>query len=105
MSSLELKMAAKRKAALAKESQRIAGQIEAKEMAAPDLKGRIKKWIQEEVEQVMARNDEKLMQSITAAVAAEVKAEVSNYCKTMLDDDYYSVLSSGEIGESEKYLP
>lgn len=89
MSALEQKMESRRKGAIASDAVRIAGDIEAKQMAAPDLKGRIKKWIAEEVAAAMAKNDEKLIGAITAAV----KIEVTSYCKDIFpgDEEYYAV--------------
>ncbi len=43
MSALEQKMAARRQAMVATQASRIAEDIEAKQMAAPEVKGRIKK--------------------------------------------------------------
>ncbi len=90
-----MKMEARRKAAIAADATRIASDIEAKQMAAPDLKGRIKKWIQEEVAVAMAKNDEKLMEAITAAT----KAEVSTYCKGIFsgDEEYYAVVAEKDV--------
>ena len=107
MSTFAEKMAARKKLALVSQATRIAEEIEAKQMAAPDLRGKIKKWIQEEIEAALNRRDEKLMGEITNAVKAEVKAEVNNYCKGVFstDDDYYAVVENDESQADSSLSP
>lgn len=90
MSGLEQKLAAQREIILASRASRIAETIEAKEMAAPDLKGRIKKWIKEEVAAAMAKNDEKLMTTIINIVRNEMGGIIS------ADEEYYAVTASDD---------
>ncbi len=94
MSALKQKM-------VATQALRIAEDIEANQMAAPDLKGRIKKWIQEEVAAAMAKNDDKLMLAINNAV----KAEVNVFCNVFSADDGYLAVTAPNDDDDDISIP
>lgn len=108
MSALEQKMAARRQASVQSEANKIAIDVEAKQMAAPNLMGKIQAYIKEQVDAGMLRNETKIHSEIAALKAlllqeldSKIKHEVDVSTKSVFDtlDDHFTMVT--EAGEED----
>ena len=93
MSALEQKMAARRQASVQAEANKIAFDVEAKQMAAPNLMGKIQAYIKEQVKIEIA--------SLRSQLMDEIKREIDLSTKSVFDtlDDHFTIVA--EAGEDE----
>lgn len=100
MSAWEQKLENQKQLMLASQAKRIATDIEAKQMAAPDMIGKIKKLIQFEVE----KNNDKLLTEIKEMIKDMVKTQVDAYCNNAfkIDEDYIPISAQEE---DEEHVP
>ena len=101
MSALEQKMAARRQATVQAEANKIALDVEAKQMAAPNLMGKIQAYIKEQVDAAMLRNEIKMKNEMTVLAEQmdyKIKHEVEVCCKSAFDtmDDHFTMVTQVE---------
>ncbi len=108
MSALEQKMAARRQASIQTEANKIAMDVEAKQMAAPNLMGKIQAYIKEQIDATMLRNETKLKHEIDALklvladqMDSKINHEVDVCCKSAFDtmDDHFTMVTQAEEDE------
>lgn len=114
MSALEQKMAARRKASVQAEANKIAFDVEAKQMAAPNLMGKIQAYIKEQIDAGMLRNETKIHAEIAALrlllseeIDTKVKHETDLSTKSVFDtlDDHFTMITQAEDVDSPLAQP